>query len=143
MADEQTTVDEPPVETEAPVEEEQLSPEEQAEVDAWLAGERTKWEAEVKEQLRAEIRGELEGEMDMKEFVEEVKAMKAELDELKGRQPKQRLSEDKHGARGPSQPPGKSMRVTTAQLNDLSWMAAHQGEIAKASATGDFEIVDD
>jgi hypothetical protein len=140
MAEPTTTETEAP-ETEAPetVEEEQLTPAEQAEVDVWLASERGKWEEEYREKLREEIRGELEGEMDMKEFVAEVKAMKAELDELRGKQPKPRLSADHLGNRGPSAPPAK-LKVSRAQLNDLNFMAANKGKLADVES---WELADE
>ncbi len=83
----------------------------------------------------------------------DVKAMKAHFEKtLEGREylkqpgepaPKQKLTEDHLGNRGPSKETGAGkLKATYAQLNDLSWMQQHQGEIAKASATGDFEIVD-
>jgi hypothetical protein len=57
--------------------------------------------------------------------------------------PKQRLSGDDNSKRGDSRGVGDGkLRATREQLNDLNWMQAHQGEIAKASAAGNFEIID-
>jgi hypothetical protein len=80
------------------------------------------------------------GEFNMEGDEPDPKAIEAEcLKVLEGRDylkapgepaPKQRLSADPHGNRGPSQAP-KPRVITSAQLNNLDFMAANKGTLGK------------
>jgi hypothetical protein len=120
-------LDEPPTEPDEP---------EMSEAEA-LAAYEAEVEAEVEKRLAAKLAAK-EAEAAAQAKDAKIAQLEAELKEEKEKKaPKEKLSADPLGNRGPSKVPNDGrIRATRANLNDLNWMQAHAGKLS------DFELID-